>query len=372
MAGRIVLFGATGYTGELTARELAGRGERPVLAARNETRVRALADELGGLDWAVADVQRHSGPGSVRALVGPGDVLVSTVGPFARWGAAAVEAAIDAGAHYLDSTGEPPFIRAVFERWGPRAADAGVVLLTAMGYDWVPGNLAGALALREAGTEAARVEIGYFATGGGMNSGALSGGTRASAAGVLLEPSFAFRGGRIVSERGGARGRSFTVGGRARKAMSTGSSEHFALPRSFPALRDVDVLLGWFGGASDALRALSLGASLVTKVPGVRGLLGAAVGRVVKGSSGGPDAEARARTGSLVVAEAQDAAGRALATVVLEGGNPYDFTAGMLAWGAHAAAAGRTAGQGALGPVEAFGLDALEEGARSSGIARRT
>ena len=58
MAGRIVLFGATGYTGELTARELAGRGERPVLAARDEARVRALADELGGLEWAVADVRR--------------------------------------------------------------------------------------------------------------------------------------------------------------------------------------------------------------------------------------------------------------------------------------------------------------------------
>jgi short subunit dehydrogenase-like uncharacterized protein len=334
--------------------------------------VRALADELGGLDWVVADVERASGRGSVRALVEQGDVLLSTVGPFARWGAPAVEAAIDARAHYLDSTGEPPFIRAVFERWGPRAADAGVVLLTAMGYDWVPGNLAGALALREAGAEAVRIEIGYFATGGGMGRSALSGGTRASVAGVLLEPGFAFRGGRIVSERGGVRGRSFTLGGKARKAMSVGSSEHLALPRSFPALRDVDVLLGWFGGASDAMRALSLGTSLVAKVPGVREVLGGAVGRVVKGSSGGPDAEARAGTGSLVVAEAQDADGRVLATVVLAGGNPYDFTAGMLAWGAHAMAAGRSAGQGAIGPVEAFGLDALEEGARSSGIARRT
>ena len=50
MAGRIVLFGATGYTGDLTARALVGRGARPVLAARTEARVRALADELGGLD----------------------------------------------------------------------------------------------------------------------------------------------------------------------------------------------------------------------------------------------------------------------------------------------------------------------------------
>jgi hypothetical protein len=217
-----------------------------------------------------------------------------------------------------------------------------------------------------------RVEIGYFTTGGGLGAGALSGGTRASAAGVLLEPGFAFRGGRVVSERAGARGRSFTVGGKARKAMSVGSSEHFALPRSFPALRDVDVLLGWFGGASDAMRALSLGTSLVGKLPGAREVMGAAVGRLVKGSSGGPDAQARASTGSLVVAEAIDAGGLVLATVVLEGGNPYDFTAGILAWAAHAMAAGRTAGRGAIGPVEAFGIDALEEGARSAGIARRT
>src|SRR4051794_37642280 len=83
MAGRIVLFGATGYTGELVARELAGIGERPVLAARNEARVRALASDLGGLEAAVADVRR---PESVAALVGRGDVLVSCVGPFARWG----------------------------------------------------------------------------------------------------------------------------------------------------------------------------------------------------------------------------------------------------------------------------------------------
>ena len=367
MAGRIVLFGATGYTGELTARELAGRGERPVLAARNEARVRALAGELGGLDWTVADVDR---PESVRALVEEGDVLLSTVGPFARWGAPAVEAAIAAGAHYLDSTGETPFIRAVFERWGPRAADAGVVLLTAMGYDWVPGNLAGALALREAGAEAVRVEIGYFVTGRAMSGSAMSGGTRASAAGVMLEPSFAFRGGRLVTERAGARGRSFMAGGRSRKGISAGSSEHFALPRSFPQLRDVDVLLGLFGGASDAVRAFSLGTSLVTKLPGVRPLLGEVVGRTVKGSSGGPDAEARAGTGSLVVAEAQDPGGRVLSTVVLDGVNGYDFTAGMLAWGAHALAVRRLSGRGALGPVEAFGLDALEEGARSAGISR--
>jgi short subunit dehydrogenase-like uncharacterized protein len=370
MAGRIVLLGATGYTGELTARELAGRGERPVLAARNEARVRALAEELGGLEWAVADVSGAGGTAAVRALLETGDVLISTVGPFARWGAPAVEAAIGAGAHYLDSTGETPFIRAVFERWGPRAAAAGCALLTAMGYDWVPGNLAGALALRDAGPEAVGISIGYFVTGGAMTTGSMSGGTRASAAGILFEPSFAWRGARMVTERAGARGRAFFVGGRMRKALSVGGTEHFGLPASFEALRDVDVNLGWFGARTDAVRALSLGTSLLARVPGVRPVAGGFLGRAVRGSTGGPDAEARARSGATVVAEALDAGDRVLAAARLEGVNPYDFTAGMLAWGAHAAANGRLHGVGALGPVQAFGLDALAEGARSAGIER--
>jgi short subunit dehydrogenase-like uncharacterized protein len=362
MAARIVLFGATGYTGELTARELAGIGERPVLAARDGARVHALADELGGLEWAVADVSR---PESVRALVERGDVLVSCVGPFHRWGAPAVEAAIDAGAHYLDSTGETPFIRRIFEHWGPRADAAGCALLTAMGYDWVPGNLAAALALTDAGDEATRVAVGYFLTG----AAGMSGGTRASAAGVFLEPSFAWRGGRIVSERGGARGRSFLVDGRTRKALSAGSSEHFGLPPSFPGLQEVDVYLGWFGGASDALRAVSLGLSLATRVPLVRGALDEVVGRTVKGSTGGPDAEARAASGSVIVAEACNERGHVVGRAHLAGVNGYDFTAGMLAWGARAAA-GRLQGTGALGPVAAFGLQALSEGVRSAGIER--
>jgi short subunit dehydrogenase-like uncharacterized protein len=208
---RIVLFGATGYTGELTARALVARGARPVLAARNPERLGALAAELGGLETRVADVGQ---PDSVRALVSRGDVLVSTVGPFARWGQPALDAAIGGGAHYIDSTGETSFIRQVFERFGPGAEAAGVGLLTALGYDWVPGNLAGALALRDAGETATRVEIGYFTTGTGGGD-AMSGGTRASAAGALLDPSYAWRGGRLVTERGAARSPSAAGSGRA-------------------------------------------------------------------------------------------------------------------------------------------------------------
>src|SRR3954451_3549816 len=362
MPPRIVLFGATGYTGDLTARALVARGQRPVLAARNPERVVALAAELGGLETGVAEVSQ---PAAIRALLEPGDVLISTVGPFSRWGEAAVTAAIEAGAHYLDSTGEPPFIREVFERHGPAAEKAGVGLVTAFGYDWVPGNLAGALALRDAGAEAVRVEVAYFITGEG---GGMSGGTRASSAGALIDPGFAWRDGRIVTERGAARVKSFALRPNHRApGVTVGSSEHFALPRVQPGLREVDVYLGWFGPASRPMQAMSLTTSVVTKVPGARRALNAAAGRVVKASTGGPGPAARARSGSLVLAGAYDAAGARRASVRLEGVNGYDFTAAILAWGAERAAAGELQGTGALGPADGFGLDALVDGVAQAG-----
>ena len=361
MAGRIVLFGATGYTGDLTARAMVARGMRPVLAGRTEARVRALAEELGGLEWATADVEGGRGQDSVRALVEEGDVLVTTVGPFARHGEAAVSAAVDAGAHYLDSTGEPSFVRAVFERHGPRATRS--ALLTAFGADWVPGNLAGALALRDAGPAAARVEIGYYAPGTGLME--LSGGTRASGAAFLLEPAFAWRDGRIATVRTADRHRRFGSEG---EAISVGGSEHYTLPRLAPGLREVEVYLGWFGPSSRPMQGLSLVASQLTRVPGVRDGLQALTARLVRGSSGGPDATARASHRTLVIAEAYDAAGALLAGARAEGVNAYDFTAGALAWGAEAAAGGAITQTGALGPAEAFGLDALARGCAEAGI----
>jgi short subunit dehydrogenase-like uncharacterized protein len=361
VSGRIIVFGATGYTGRLASEALVARGERPLLAGRNAERLDALAGELGGLETAVADVADSA---SVRALVEPGDVMLATVGPFARWGDPAVEAAIAAGASYLDSTGEPAFIRRIFERFGPEAERSGAGLLTAFGYDWVPGNLAGALALREAGEAATRVDIGYFARGG---LGGMSGGTRASAAGAILEPSFVWRDG-IRTERGAARVREFELDGHSKAAISVGASEHFTLPRIHPGLREVNAYLGWFGSRSRPMAAFSAVNAGITKIPGVKAGMDALIRRAVKTSTGGPDAEARAATGSQIVAIAYGPGGEKLSTVEVGGVNGYTFTGQALAWGASTAAAGGIEKAGALGPAEAFGLDALEAGCAEAGI----
>ncbi len=363
---RIVLFGATGYTGRLVAERLVADGVRPVLAGRSPERLEALAERLGGLESVHADVLRQN---SVFAMVGERDVLVSTVGPFSKWGLPAVRAAIAAGGIYLDCTGEPPFIRRVFEELGAPARRAGATLLTAMGHDFVPGALAGALALEDAGNAAVRVDIGYFATGGG---GAMSAGTRESLVGSALQESFVYRNGGIVAARAAARVRSFRVGEAERAAVSVGGAEHFTLPRAYPRLREVNVYLAPPTSAAIVARAVQAGTlagSLATRVPGVGGAL-----RFAGGRAAGllPATEAGTTPGgrSYVVAVAYDAGDNALAEVRLEGPDGYAFTAGFLAWAARRAASAGVTGTGALGPIDAFGLDAFVQGCGEAGLVR--
>jgi short subunit dehydrogenase-like uncharacterized protein len=379
MPGRIVLYGATGYTGALTAQAMVASGARPVLAGRDQSRLTALAARLARagdgteLETAVASAER---PGSLRDLIGAGDVLVSTAGPFMKVGRPVVAAAVDAGAVYLDSTGEPPFIREVFEQFGPLAQRTGAVLLTAFGYDYVPGNLAGALALRAAGAGASRVQVGYFVRGD-LRRGASSG-TRASMVGMLLEPGYGFRGGRIVTEPTAAHVASFMVDGRRREAYSLGSSELFALPRfktevapdAGPGqvpLTDVRVYLGWFGRATRLVHYGSVLTAPASRLPGVHKALDAVAQRIQR-SRAAPETTTAIR--SDVVAVASDPSGRELATVHLVGGDPYSFTGQILAWAAVRASDGGVHPAGALGPVEAFGADPLESACADAGFHR--
>lgn len=221
MSPRIVVFGATGYTGGLVAEALVRRGLRPVLAARSRHKLASVAERLGGPDTRAADV---TDPASIHALVERGDLLLSTVGPFDRWGRPALDAAIDNGAHYLDSTGEPGFLRHVFSRHDEaRAAEIG--LLPAFGYDYVPGNLAGALALERAGERATRLDIAYLAIGSLIRG--LSTGTIATMAAGMLEPTYVLRDARIAADRRSwpaARSRSRSRGSRRSCATSTSTT----------------------------------------------------------------------------------------------------------------------------------------------------
>lgn len=364
-ASRIVLFGATGYTGELTARALVERGATPVLAGRSPDDLATLSAELGGLDTVVADAGRPDG--TLTDLLQPGDVLVTTVGPFQLRGEPALLAAVEAGAHYLDSTGEAPFIRHVFEDVGADA-EGRCVLLPAFGYDFVPGNLAGALAVRDAGEAAVRVDVCYLNTGGVRPSS----GTVATVLGLLLADGYAYRDGRLVEVRQGERVRTFERhDGRLREALSVGASEHLSLPRAFPRLREVNVHVGWFGGGATAVsRAIGLFRT-ARRIPGADQAIRGLSGLMARRTGAGPDARSREGTGSYFIAEAYGADGERLSAVHLEGPNGYDLTADLLAWGAQRLAAEGPGTTGAAGPVEAFGLGVLEDALPEFGLRLR-
>nr|MDQ6914282.1 saccharopine dehydrogenase [Actinomycetota bacterium] len=169
-----------------------------------------------------------------------------------------------------------------------------------------------------------------------------------------------------VDDRPARRLRDFTVRGQARPAVSIGGSEHFALPRAAPGLREVNVYLGWFGPLSRPLQGLSL----LAGAPGVRPALEAVAGQLIRGSGEGPGEAERAGSSSHVQAVAYDARDREVAHVVLEGPNGYDLTGRFLAWGAERAAGGGLRGTGALGPADGFGLDELEAGCAKAGLRR--
>ncbi len=368
----IVLFGATGYTGRRTAEAMVRRGLRPALAGRNAGSLASLARHLGSLGFGKLDVATADAGdvASVRALIGRGDVLVSTVGPFFRLGEPALQAAVDAGATYFDSTGEAPFIRRVFEEFGPRAERTGASLITAFGYDYVPGNLAGALALRHSVGEVHRVEVGYLISNVGRAQ-VISRGTFVSLVGLIAEQSFTWRDG-IRPEPTGSRMRTFPLGGRACPALTIGSTEHYALPRlaDQESLPEVDVYLGSLGPGTRALHLASRVAPALLALPGARSLVRRIGALALRWIAEEPDPVALARVTSHVIGVAYDAAGTALAEVSLVVGDPYQFTADLLAWGAQQAAEHGVSGPGALGPVAAFGLDALEAAAAQAGLRR--
>ena len=337
MAGRIVLFGATGYTGRLTAEAMVERGLGPVLAARSADKLARLADELGGgLETAAPPTWPIP-----RAWPRSWGRATCSLRPSARSPAGARPPRAPRSAAEPTTwtrPASPRFVREVFERYGPSAEKAGIGMITAFGYDWVPGNLAGALALREAGPDAVRVDTGYFMVGRASRD-SMSGGTRASLVGAVADPSFAFQGGRIVTERGAKRYRTFTVRGKERPGVSAGASENFTLPKLFPQLLEVNTYLGWFGPMSRPMQAMSAANSAAFKIPGARRLYDAATSRFAKGSTGGPGEEARSKAGSHIVGIAYDAHGKQLAEVHVTGVDGYTFTGRILAWGAGQVAA---------------------------------
>ena len=156
----MLIYGATGYTGELIAREAVRRGERPILAGRDAERVGRLGDELG----CPTRVGGLDNPNKVVKLLEDVGLVLNCAGPFSETACELIEACLAARVHYLDITGEIDVIELAARR-GKAAEAAGVVLMPAVGFDVVPSDcLAATLADRL--PTANRLELAFAMTGG--------------------------------------------------------------------------------------------------------------------------------------------------------------------------------------------------------------
>ncbi len=180
----IVLWGATGATGRRVAHHLAtrigGRGLRWAIGGRTREKleaVRAGLPEAGrSVDILVGDSHDHD---VMRALAARTRVVISTVGPFALYGTALVEACAEAGTQYCDLTGEAQWMRSMIDGFEPRARETGARIVHACGHDSIPSDL-GVQFLQEAAVERYGQPCTRVATRITRMHGGFSGGTAAT------------------------------------------------------------------------------------------------------------------------------------------------------------------------------------------------
>ena len=140
----IVLFGATGFVGRLTAAYLAehaGPDVRIALAGRDRLRLEALRRQLprGASEWAIVEADATE-PTTLAAIASRARVVATTVGPYAVLGMPLVEACAIAGTHYCDLTGELLFVRESADTWHATAVDTGARIVHSCGFDSIPSD----------------------------------------------------------------------------------------------------------------------------------------------------------------------------------------------------------------------------------------
>ncbi|MFJ6280319.1 saccharopine dehydrogenase family protein [Arthrobacter subterraneus] len=183
----LVLFGVTGFVGELIAGYLADHAPpdlRVGLAGRSRVKLEAVRARLPAAahDWPLIEADSNH-PESLAALAAGTRVLFTTVGPYAKYGLPVVEACARAGTHYGDLTGEVSFVREAIDRCDTLARTTGARIVHACGYDSVPSDLGVLLLHRaaEAGGAGGLTEVQLVARA----KGGLSGGTIESMRGQL-------------------------------------------------------------------------------------------------------------------------------------------------------------------------------------------
>jgi short subunit dehydrogenase-like uncharacterized protein len=162
----VVLFGATGFTGALTAEYLAANagGARLALAGRNREKLEKLDS---GLPLLQADVDD---PASLREMASSARVVITTVGPYIKYGEPLVAACAETGSDYVDLTGEPEFVDLMYVRHHEKAVETGARIVHCCGFDSIPHDLGAYFTVKQL-PEGVPIKVEGFVRAGGTFSG---------------------------------------------------------------------------------------------------------------------------------------------------------------------------------------------------------
>jgi short subunit dehydrogenase-like uncharacterized protein len=345
-AGSIAVYGATGYTGRLIAREAARRELPLVLSGRDAARLHAVAQELG-VDASVRAAALDDRD-ALRHALGDCAAVINCAGPFMRLGEPVVRAAVETGTHYVDTTGEQPFMQRVIERYDDAARAAEVAVVPAAGFDYLPGDLISRLAAT--GHEPLReIVVAYAVTG------------FAATRGTLHSTLLSLRGGDVAYEDGewrpagsGPLRTAFTFPEPFGRQPVTRfpAGEVLTVPRHTRTRKVTSLITTTtilpVPALAPAVAALTPALGLVLRTP-VRALADAAIDRLPEG----PSEEQRRRARFTVAVLAHGESGTTGRGVV-RGGDVYGLTAASVVQAASLLAAEGYDRTGVLSPASAF------------------
>jgi saccharopine dehydrogenase (NAD+, L-glutamate forming) len=378
----VVLYGATGFTGGLCAEYLARARELPpgrwALAGRNVDKLRAVQARLfsaAGVSPGELIVADAGDPASLARMAAAARVVITTVGPYVKYGEPLVRACADAGTDYVDLTGEPPFAASMAERHGARAAQTGARIVHACGFDSVPHDLGCYFtlqALRARLSPEQRERAAVTIEGFVRTRASISGGTWHSA----LEIMGSMRAhAREERRRGATRPQSERRTTQLRKpptyrrdlrlwAVPMPTIDPIVVLRSAELLPEYgpDFRYGHYMGLAHGYQVVGLAAGVgavfaLAQLPPTKKLL-----QKLKDPGDGPDAETRSKSYFRVIFQGRAEDQRVQCEV--RGGDPgYGETAKMLAESALSLAFDRTrlpARAGVLTPMAAIGEPLIE------------
>jgi short subunit dehydrogenase-like uncharacterized protein len=342
--GPIAVYGATGYTGRLVVAELAGAEADFIVSGRNPEKLEALRAEFQ-LE-APARAAQLDNPASLRALLAECAVVIDCAGPFLRFGEPVLAAAVETGTHYLDTTGEQPYMKMAFERYGSDAERAGVALVPAMGFDYVPGDMIASLTADGMG-ELDQLSLHYC-----WQDFKPSQGTARTTLDIISGAGVEWRNMQWMEERGGAsRGTyDFPAPVGRRQMMRYPAGEQITVPRHI-STRNVRTTINAGDFANERLAqlfaALMRPAGIAMKTP-LRHAAGAVISRLPEG----PTPEQREKMRWMIVCEAVQ--GEVERKGVIGGKDVYGLTAAAIAQGAILASRRGFDARGGLAPSQAF------------------